>query len=215
MAVVEDRLLDHGSADDILHHFRARFDAAKGLGTWVGLVRGAASKLVVREAHRGLGLRLLRMSLEHAYRAALPKIGCHIAAWELLVAHARGAKTSRELVPLIVSALDDEAAGGAVTRCICRCSASRSRGRTRAIRSRRSLFAATVAESAQEQPAGGGVRRRGDAGDVAVVGFEVRREPLSRASSPFEFRCLSLRGPKVRPPCRRRCRRGPPSCFFF
>ena len=77
-------------------------------------VRAAACELVIRNIHPGLGLRLLRRSLEHAYAAQLTSVPRHLAAWELLVAHARSSRSTIELVPLIADALraplpDDDA----------------------------------------------------------------------------------------------------------
>jgi tetratricopeptide (TPR) repeat protein len=103
--LVEDRLLARGLADEILEHYRQRFDATKGEAEWVACVRLSAGQLVLRNLHPGLGLRLLRRSLEHAYAASLPDVPRHLAAWELLVAHARTSRSAADLMPLIADAL--------------------------------------------------------------------------------------------------------------
>lgn len=103
--LVEDRLLARGIADEILEHYRHRFDATKGEAEWVACVRVSAGQLVLRNLHPGLGLRLLRSSLEHAYKAGLPEVPRHLAAWELLVVHARSSRSAGDLVPLIAEAL--------------------------------------------------------------------------------------------------------------
>jgi hypothetical protein len=105
LLLVEDRLLARRGADDLLEHYRARFEAAPDVRDWVERVRAAGSELIARHVQPGLGLRLLRRSLEHAYGARLTDIPRHLATWELLVAHARTARSTRELMPLLVEAL--------------------------------------------------------------------------------------------------------------
>lgn len=97
----EDVLLERGNADDLLAHHRRRFDAMKGEAAWVDCVRASASELVLRNIHPGLGLRMLRTSIEHAYAAKLPVMPRHIAAWELLLAHARTSQSTVALAPLV------------------------------------------------------------------------------------------------------------------
>lgn len=99
-----DVLLDRGTADDFLAHHRARLEAAIGEAAWVECVRGAAFELVLRGVHPGLGLRMLRTSIEHAYAA---QIGMrrHVAAWELLMAGARESRSTVALAPLLAEGL--------------------------------------------------------------------------------------------------------------
>ena len=103
--LLEDRLLARGNAEEILEHYRKRFEATKGESQWVECVRAAACELVLRNIHPGLGLRLLRRSLEHAYAARLSGVPRHIAVWELLVAHARSSRATVDLAPLIAAGL--------------------------------------------------------------------------------------------------------------
>lgn len=105
MRLTEDYYLERGKHDEILEYYSVRFDAARGEAAWAECVRSAASELVVRGVQPGLGLRLLRRSLESAYTAQLALIPRHLASWELLVAHARTTHTTVDLSPLITSAL--------------------------------------------------------------------------------------------------------------
>ena len=95
-----DVLLDRGTADDFLFHHRARLEATVGEPAWVECVRGAAFELVLRGVHPGLGLRMLRTSIEHAYAAGIP-MRRHVAAWELLLASAKEVHTKVALAPLL------------------------------------------------------------------------------------------------------------------
>lgn len=95
-----DVLLDRGTADDFLAYHRARLDTVTGEPGWVECVRSAAFELVLRGVHPGLGLRMLRTSIEHAYAAGIG-MRRHIAAWELLHASARETLTTVALAPLL------------------------------------------------------------------------------------------------------------------
>lgn len=95
-----DVLLDRGVADDFLAHHRARLEAVVGEAAWVECVRSAAFELVLRGVHPGLGLRMVRASIEHAYTARLV-MRRHIAAWELLLASARESRATVALAPLL------------------------------------------------------------------------------------------------------------------
>lgn len=105
MRLVEDWFLERGRHAEILDYYGLRFAAAQGQPAWVEAVRAAACELIVRNVQPGLGLRLLRSSLEHAYAAQLPTIVRHLASWELLVAHARSSHTTIDLTDLIAEAL--------------------------------------------------------------------------------------------------------------
>ncbi|MBL0216776.1 MAG: PilZ domain-containing protein [Myxococcales bacterium] len=114
MRLVEDWFLERGRHDEILDYYGLRFAAAQGQPAWVESVRAAACELVVRNVQPGLGLRLLRSSLEHAYAAQLPTIVRHLASWELLVVHARSSQATIDLTGLIADGLrapllDDDA----------------------------------------------------------------------------------------------------------
>ncbi|MBA3464134.1 MAG: PilZ domain-containing protein [Deltaproteobacteria bacterium] len=102
----EDVLLDSGSADDFLVYHRHRLEATQGGADWVECVRDAACELVLRNVHPGLGLRMLRTSIEHAYANKLPgRMRRHIAAWELLVANAKETRSTIALAPLLADGL--------------------------------------------------------------------------------------------------------------
>lgn len=102
----EDTLLDSRNAEDFLAYHRRRLEAVQGEDAWVETVRAAACELVSRNVHPGLGLRMLRTSIEHAYRARLAGgMRRHIAAWELLVAAAKGSGSTVALAPLVADGL--------------------------------------------------------------------------------------------------------------
>lgn len=101
----EDVLLD-STADEFLAYHSARLETITDDAAWVESARTAACELVLRNIHPGLGLRLLRMSIERAYAAKLPGgTRRHIAAWELLAANARATKSMLSLAPLLADAL--------------------------------------------------------------------------------------------------------------
>ncbi len=102
--LVED-LFQRNAISELLDHYRATFVAAKTRREYVERMRGAAVELIARDLQKGLALRLLRLALETSYDELLPEISSHLAAWEILVAHAREAKSMVELVPLILKAL--------------------------------------------------------------------------------------------------------------
>ncbi len=102
--LVED-LIRRGAASELLDHYRASFVAASTRREYVERMRSAAVELIAHDMQRGLALRLLRLALETSYDELLPEITSHLAAWEILVAHAREQKSLLELVPLILKAL--------------------------------------------------------------------------------------------------------------
>ena len=99
-----DLLLERGTADGFLAHHGARLEVTVGEAAWVECVRSAAFELVLRGVHPGLGLRMLRTSIEHAYRAQLG-MRRHVAAWELLMAGARESRSTVALAPLLAEGL--------------------------------------------------------------------------------------------------------------
>lgn len=102
----EDILLDSGSADDFLAYHRRRLEATQGGADWVECVRDAACELVLRNVHPGLGLRMLRTSIEHAYANKIPGgVRRHLAAWELLVANAKETRSTVALAPMLADGL--------------------------------------------------------------------------------------------------------------
>jgi hypothetical protein len=102
----EDTLLESRSAEDFLGYHRRRLEAAQGEDAWVECVRAAACELVSRNVHPGLGLRMLRTSIEHAYNAKLGDgMRRHVAAWELLVAAAKSSSSMVSLAPLLADGL--------------------------------------------------------------------------------------------------------------
>lgn len=104
-ALLETQLLDRNDATDLVEHYRTRFEASGGRAEYVARMCAAARELIPRDGQRGLGLRLLRLSLEASYDALLPEIPSHLALWALMVTHARAHGTTRELLPLLVRAL--------------------------------------------------------------------------------------------------------------
>lgn len=102
--LVED-LLRREAITELLDHYRASFVASTTRREYVERMRAAAIELLARDQQRGLALRLLRLALETSYDELLPEIAGHLAAWEILVGHAREQKTTLELVPLILKAL--------------------------------------------------------------------------------------------------------------
>ena len=104
-ALIEARLYDANRIDELLAHFRDRFERAPTPAQSVERMRAAGAGLLSRGLQPGLALRMLRMSLESSYVARLGDIPCHVATWEALYAHAQASQTTLELVPLIVQAL--------------------------------------------------------------------------------------------------------------
>ena len=104
-ALVETRLLEAGNVDHLLEHYRAGFERAPTRATYCERVLAAGLELIARNLGVGLGLRLVRMGLEQGYEAHVPEPIGHIAAWELIGAHARAQQSVPDLVPLLVQAM--------------------------------------------------------------------------------------------------------------
>jgi len=104
-SLVEARLFDRNDADELLAHYRTRFERTESRAAYVERVRAAGMELLAQGIQPGLGLRLVRMSLEHAYAALLPEVTSHLAAWHLMWMHAQQQRSTLDLVPLIVQAL--------------------------------------------------------------------------------------------------------------
>ncbi len=68
-------------------------------------MRAIALALIDSSHHRGFGLRLLRQALESAYEVRNLPIPGHLAMWTVLAAHASADGTRRELLPLVIVAL--------------------------------------------------------------------------------------------------------------
>ncbi len=103
--LVEDLLVVRGDPDELLTFYRIRLAARTTPRVWADTVRAAATRLVVGGVAPGLGLRLVRRGLDRAYDAGLVDVPGHLASWSLLVDHARAARATRELMPLVVQAL--------------------------------------------------------------------------------------------------------------
>jgi hypothetical protein len=103
--LMEAELMQRRRANDLLAFYRGRIESAGSDREWADLMRAAGTKLVLANVQRGLALRMLRSGLEAAYRARLVDIPGHLASWDLLVGHAREARSSRELMPLVVEAM--------------------------------------------------------------------------------------------------------------
>lgn len=102
---VEDLLLSRGDPDELLTFYKLRLGTRQGARQWAEEVRAAATRLCVRGVAPGLGLRLSRKGLEHAYDAGLVDIPGHLATWAVLAEHARVVRAHRELMPLVVQGL--------------------------------------------------------------------------------------------------------------
>ncbi|MBX3160585.1 MAG: PilZ domain-containing protein [Deltaproteobacteria bacterium] len=72
---------------------------------WIDGMRASAFAMIESRHHRGFGLRLLRRALERVYESKLPEIPGHLAMWTVLAAHASADGTRRELMPLVLTAL--------------------------------------------------------------------------------------------------------------
>jgi hypothetical protein len=103
--LIEADLLSRRRANDLLAFYRGRVESAGSDREWADLMRAAGTKLVLANVQRGLALRMLRSGLEAAYRAKLIDIPGHLASWDLLIRHAREARSTRELMPLVVEAM--------------------------------------------------------------------------------------------------------------
>ncbi len=104
-SLVEARLFETNNIDELLAHYSARLELTRSRAQYTERARAAGCELIARNLQPGLGLRLLRMSLEHAYAALLPDITSHIAVWEMLWTHAQAQHSTAELRPLIDQAL--------------------------------------------------------------------------------------------------------------
>jgi hypothetical protein len=103
--LIEADLMKRRRANDLLAFYRGRVESAGSDREWADLMRAAGTKLVLANVQRGLALRMLRSGLEAAYRANLADIPGHLASWDLLIRHAREARSTRELMPLVVEAM--------------------------------------------------------------------------------------------------------------
>ncbi len=103
--LIEAELMARRRANDLLAFYRGRIETAGSDREWADVMRAAGTKLVLANVQRGLALRMLRSGLEAAYRARLVDIPGHLASWDLLIRHAREARSTRELMPLVVEAM--------------------------------------------------------------------------------------------------------------
>jgi hypothetical protein len=104
--VLAQELLSQRRADELVAFYRARVESTRGDREWFDEMRSAAFKLIIAGVQRGLAHRMLRSALEAAYRARLTDIAGHLACWEVLVRQARESHTGRELMPLVVEAME-------------------------------------------------------------------------------------------------------------
>ena len=104
-AMVEEHLLARGDPDELLTFYKLRLGTRPEARAWADEVRAIASRLCVRGVAPGLGLRLLKRGLEHAYSAGVTDVPGHLASWSLLADHARSVRATRELLPLALTAL--------------------------------------------------------------------------------------------------------------
>lgn len=103
--LIEADLVARRRANDLLAFYRRRVESAASDIEWADIMRAAGTKLILHGVQRGLAMRLLRSGLEAAYRAGLVAIPGHLASWDLLIRHAREARSTRELMPLVVTAM--------------------------------------------------------------------------------------------------------------
>jgi hypothetical protein len=103
--LIEADLMARRRANDLLAFYRGQVESAGSDREWADLMRAAGTKLVLAKVQRGLALRMLRSGLEAAYRANLVDIPGHLASWDVLIRHAREARSTRELMPLVVEAM--------------------------------------------------------------------------------------------------------------
>ncbi len=96
--------LDRRDPEAIQRYLQVRLDGVAGLAAIDGM-RSSALALIRSGHHRGFGLRLLRQALERAYEWQLVSIPAHLAMWSALVDHASADGTRRELLPLVLAAL--------------------------------------------------------------------------------------------------------------
>jgi hypothetical protein len=92
-------------ADVIQRYLRLRL-AGLEAAAWLDAARATAQALAASDRHRGLGLRLLGHTLERAYTDGQIEIPGHLAMWATLASHALASGTRRELLPLVVRALE-------------------------------------------------------------------------------------------------------------
>lgn len=104
-AMVEEHLLQRGDPDELLTFYKLRLGTRPEARAWADEVRAIASRLCVRGIAPGLGLRLLKRGLEHAYGAGVTDVPGHLASWSLLADHARSIRATREVLPLALTAL--------------------------------------------------------------------------------------------------------------
>ncbi len=104
--VLAQELLAQRRADELVAFYRARVESTRGDREWFDEMRNAAFKLILGGVQRGLAHRMLRSALEATYRARITDIPGHLACWDLLVRQAREARTGRELMPLVVEAMN-------------------------------------------------------------------------------------------------------------
>jgi len=97
--------LQGGDHDRIQRYLRLRLDGLD-LPAWLDNARACALAMLGTERHRGFGMRLLRQALERAYAAPPQEVPGHLAMWSALAARAARDGIRRELLPLIVRAIE-------------------------------------------------------------------------------------------------------------
>ena len=105
-SLIEIRLLERRRAEDLASFYRNRLDAITSEREWIDVIRAAVARMHLAGVQRGLALRLAQSGLAHVYRARLGDIPGHLALWDLLIHHARDARSTRELMPLVIEALE-------------------------------------------------------------------------------------------------------------
>ncbi|MBS1124166.1 MAG: PilZ domain [Deltaproteobacteria bacterium] len=95
---------DGRDPEPIQRYLTLRLEGAD-VTTWIDRMRASALALIDSAHHRGFGLRLLRQALERAYESQHPNVPGHLAMWTVLAAHAAADGTRRDLLPLVITAL--------------------------------------------------------------------------------------------------------------
>jgi hypothetical protein len=105
MMLLEAQLVAERRANDLLAFYRTRVEAARSDHRFADLMRAAGMTLHRHGVQRGLAVRVLRNSLEAAYRARIADVPGHLATWDVLIRYARDTRSTRELMPLVVEAM--------------------------------------------------------------------------------------------------------------
>lgn len=99
--LVEQHLRERGERERLLAVYGARAKSATDDAAMVEVYRRAASALFLQSGELGLGVRIARKALEHAYRRKLSPIPGHLALFELLRRHLQQTGNLPGFLPLL------------------------------------------------------------------------------------------------------------------